>query len=154
MAEALRDDERPALLLWPIRIRRCRSRSVNGLRASSTSPPLRKIENAGHCLQEDAGAEIGAIIAEWLVARLPRFPAWFSGGGRPRPDPRGCFGEEGDAPRRPLVLDPGDGPGPVGAGRGPGWWKAEAKIQLPVLWRRPPPRSGPLRCRSSSGPPR
>jgi pimeloyl-ACP methyl ester carboxylesterase len=29
-------------------------------------PPPRQIENASHFLQEDAGPEIGRIIAEWL----------------------------------------------------------------------------------------
>ena len=29
-------------------------------------PAPRKIADAGHYLQEDAGAEIGAIVAEWL----------------------------------------------------------------------------------------
>ena len=31
----------------------------------------------------------------------------------------------------------------------PGWWKAEAKTQLPVLWRRPPPGSGHSARRSA-----
>jgi pimeloyl-ACP methyl ester carboxylesterase len=31
-------------------------------------PPPRPIEGAGHFLQEDAGEEIGRIIAEWLQA--------------------------------------------------------------------------------------
>jgi hypothetical protein len=30
--------------------------------------PPRPIENASHFLQEDAGPEIGSIIAEWLGA--------------------------------------------------------------------------------------
>jgi pimeloyl-ACP methyl ester carboxylesterase len=29
-------------------------------------PPPRKIENAGHFLQEDAGEEVGRAIADWL----------------------------------------------------------------------------------------
>ena len=29
-------------------------------------PPPRPVENASHFLQEDAGAEIGATIANWL----------------------------------------------------------------------------------------
>ena len=69
MAEALRVDDRPALLLWadsdpalPFSV---------GERVSSelNFPAPRKIENAGHYLQEDAGAEIGGIIAEWLRGR-------------------------------------------------------------------------------------
>jgi haloalkane dehalogenase len=66
VAEALRDDDRPTLLLWadsdpalPFSV---------GERVSSELgyPAPRKIVNAGHFLQEDAGAEIGAIIADWL----------------------------------------------------------------------------------------
>ncbi|HSK49715.1 MAG TPA: haloalkane dehalogenase [Solirubrobacterales bacterium] len=68
VAEALRADERPALVLWadsdpvlPFSV---------GERVSSELgfPAPRKIENASHFLQEDAGPEIGAIIAEWLAA--------------------------------------------------------------------------------------
>ena len=66
VADALREDERPTLVLWadsdpvlPFSV---------GERVSSqlNFPPPRPIENAGHFLQEDAGAEIGAIIADWL----------------------------------------------------------------------------------------
>ena len=67
VADALRVDERPALVLWadsdpvlPFSV---------GERVSSrarTSRAPRAIENAGHFLQEDAGEEIGRIIAEWL----------------------------------------------------------------------------------------
>ena len=38
--------------------------------ASELGPPApRLIEGAGHFLQEDRGAEIGATIAEWLSNR-------------------------------------------------------------------------------------
>ncbi len=66
VADALRTDERPTLVLWgdsdpalPLSV---------GERVSSrlNFPPLRAIEDAGHFLQEDAGGEIGRIIAEWL----------------------------------------------------------------------------------------
>ncbi len=66
VANALREDERPALVLWadsdpvlPFSV---------GERVSSelNFPPPRPIENASHFLQEDAGPEIGAIIAERL----------------------------------------------------------------------------------------
>jgi haloalkane dehalogenase len=68
VADALRDDDRPALVLWadsdpvlPFSV---------GERVSSqlNFPPPRPIENASHFLQEDAGPEIGGIIAEWLRA--------------------------------------------------------------------------------------
>lgn len=66
VADALREDERPVLLLWadsdpvlPFSV---------GERISEQLgfPAPRPIENAGHFLQEDAGEEIGRIVAEWL----------------------------------------------------------------------------------------
>jgi len=66
VADALRDDDRPALVLWadsdpvlPFSV---------GERVSSqlNFPPPRPIANASHFLQEDAGPEIGAIVADWL----------------------------------------------------------------------------------------
>jgi haloalkane dehalogenase len=68
VADALRDDDRPTLVLWadsdpvlPFSV---------GERVSSqlNFPAPRPIENASHFLQEDAGPEIGGIIAEWLRA--------------------------------------------------------------------------------------
>jgi haloalkane dehalogenase len=68
VADGLREDERPALVLWadsdpvlPFSV---------GERVSSQLgyPPPRPVANAGHFLQEDAGAEIGATIAEWLAS--------------------------------------------------------------------------------------
>jgi haloalkane dehalogenase len=66
VADGLRGDDRPALVLWadsdpvlPFQV---------GERVSSelNLPAPRKIAGASHFLQEDAGPEIGAIIAEWL----------------------------------------------------------------------------------------
>ncbi len=66
VADALREDERPALVLWadsdqvlPFSV---------GERVSSqlNFPPPRPIADAGHFLQEDAGPQIGAIVADWL----------------------------------------------------------------------------------------
>jgi haloalkane dehalogenase len=66
VADALREDDRPALVLWadsdpilPFSV---------GERVSSqlNFPPPRPIEDAGHFLQEDAGEEIGRVVAEWL----------------------------------------------------------------------------------------
>ena len=66
VADGLREDDRPALVLWadsdpilPFSV---------GERVSSelNLPAPRAIADASHFLQEDAGAEIGAVIAEWL----------------------------------------------------------------------------------------
>src|SRR4029079_4520814 len=68
VADALREDDRPAMVLWadsdpvlPFSV---------GERVSSelNFPPPRPIEDAAHFLQEDAGPEIGAVIADWLAA--------------------------------------------------------------------------------------
>jgi haloalkane dehalogenase len=68
VADALREDERPALVLWadsdpvlPFSV---------GERVSSQLgfPPPRPVADAGHFLQEDAGPQVGAMIAEWLPA--------------------------------------------------------------------------------------
>ena len=66
VADGLREDDRPALVLWadsdpilPFSVGERVSGELN-------LPAPRAIENASHFLQEDAGAEIGAIIAEWL----------------------------------------------------------------------------------------
>ena len=64
--EALRVDERPKLHLWadsdpiiPFKVGERFAKAIN-------AEPPRKIENASHFLQEDAGEEIGALIADWL----------------------------------------------------------------------------------------
>jgi len=64
--DALAADERPGLVLWadsdpilPFKLGEAVATAFN------YSAP-RAIENAGHFLQEDAGEEIGGIIAEWL----------------------------------------------------------------------------------------
>lgn len=69
VAEALREDERPALLMWadsdpalpldPV------GRNVQTL--FPTAEKLTVIHDAGHFLQEDQGHEIGALIADWLA---------------------------------------------------------------------------------------
>jgi haloalkane dehalogenase len=66
VADGLREDDRPALVLWadsdpilPFSV---------GERVSSelNLPAPRPIAEASHFLQEDAGPEIGAVIADWL----------------------------------------------------------------------------------------
>jgi haloalkane dehalogenase len=66
VADALREDDRPTLLLWadsdpvlPFEVGEAVSRGLNLM-------PPQTIEGAGHFLQEDAGEEIGRIVAEWL----------------------------------------------------------------------------------------
>jgi haloalkane dehalogenase len=66
--DAIRDDDRPKLTLWadgdfiiPFEVGERFAAAVN-------APPPRKIENASHFLQEDAGEEIGGQIADWLSA--------------------------------------------------------------------------------------
>jgi len=66
VADALREDERPTLVLWadsdpilPFSVGERVSEQLN-------FPAPRAIEDASHFLQEDAGPEIGRIIAEWL----------------------------------------------------------------------------------------
>lgn len=67
VADALREDTRPALVLWaeddpilPFSV---------GERVSSRLgfPPPRPVADAAHFLQEDAGPQIGATIADWLT---------------------------------------------------------------------------------------
>ena len=64
--EALQRDERPMLLMWadadpvlPFKVGEAFASLIN------VGPPI-KIENASHFLQEDAGEQIGGLIADWL----------------------------------------------------------------------------------------
>jgi haloalkane dehalogenase len=64
--EALREDRRPKLHLWadsdpiiPFKVGERFAAAIN-------ADPPEKVENASHFLQEDAGEELGARIAEWL----------------------------------------------------------------------------------------
>jgi haloalkane dehalogenase len=65
--EALREDRRPALMLWadsdpvlPLAV-------GESFAASIGRPAPRVIENASHFLQEDQGPLIGRLIADWLT---------------------------------------------------------------------------------------
>jgi len=66
VADGLREDDRPSLVLWadsdPILPFSTGERVASQLNLSAPRP----IADASHFLQEDAGPEIGAIIAEWL----------------------------------------------------------------------------------------
>ena len=64
--EALRGDERPKLCLWadsdpiiPFEVGERFAAAIN-------AEPPEKIDNASHFLQEDAGEQLGARIADWL----------------------------------------------------------------------------------------
>jgi haloalkane dehalogenase len=64
--EALRDDDRPKLVLWadgdpiiPLSVGRRFAEAIG-------APEPEVVEDASHFLQEDAGARIGARIADWL----------------------------------------------------------------------------------------
>ena len=66
--ETLQADDRPMLVLWadsdpvlPFKVGEAFAALMG------VDPPV-KIENASHFLQEDAGAAIGARIADWLQA--------------------------------------------------------------------------------------
>lgn len=66
--EKLRTDGRPMLVLWadsdpvlPFEVGEAFAQLMG-------AQPPRKVEDASHFLQEDAGEEIGAAIAEWLAA--------------------------------------------------------------------------------------
>jgi haloalkane dehalogenase len=66
--DALRDDDRPKLVLWgdsdPVLPLETGARFAEAIGAAAPEP----IADSGHFLQEDAGAEIGTRIAAWLSA--------------------------------------------------------------------------------------
>jgi haloalkane dehalogenase len=66
--EALRDDRRPTLMLWADSDPIIPPKTGERFAAAIGSDQPRLIENASHFLQEDAGAEIGEVIAGWLRA--------------------------------------------------------------------------------------
>jgi haloalkane dehalogenase len=66
VAKALAADERPGIVLWAESDPILPASLGERVAAAFGYPPPRIIPDAGHFLQEDAGEEIGAIIAEWL----------------------------------------------------------------------------------------
>jgi haloalkane dehalogenase len=64
--ETLRSDERPKLVIWADSDPVLPPKVGEALAAALHTDPPRPIENASHFLQEDAGEEIGALIADWL----------------------------------------------------------------------------------------
>jgi haloalkane dehalogenase len=65
--EALREDRRPALMLWGDSDPVLPLSMGESFAASIGQPAPRVIENASHFLQEDQGPLIGRLIAEWLT---------------------------------------------------------------------------------------
>ena len=63
---ALKQDRRPTLMLWADSDPILPPQTGERFAAAIGQQPPRAIEGASHFLQEDKGAEIGALIAEWL----------------------------------------------------------------------------------------
>lgn len=68
LAEALLHDQRPTLLLWADSDPVLPFETAELISSRLNLAPAIKISGAGHYLQEDAGPEIGRIIADWLKA--------------------------------------------------------------------------------------
>lgn len=66
VADALREDDRPTLVLWADSDQALPFSVGERVSERLGYPPPRVIENASHFWQEDAGAETGRVIAEWL----------------------------------------------------------------------------------------
>ncbi|MFL5850958.1 MAG: haloalkane dehalogenase [Solirubrobacteraceae bacterium] len=66
--EALRDDRRPTLMLWADSDPIIPPKTGERFAAAIGRDQPRVVKNASHFLQEDAGAEIGELIADWLRA--------------------------------------------------------------------------------------
>ena len=64
--EALRGDERPKLILWADSDPVLTPETGERFAAALGTEVNHVIEDASHFLQEDAGPEIGRLIAEWL----------------------------------------------------------------------------------------
>ena len=66
--DALRDDTRPALMLWADNDPILPVKTGEAFAAAIGHEPPHVVEGAGHFLQEDRGEEIGRLIAEWLLS--------------------------------------------------------------------------------------
>ena len=66
VAEALREDDRPGLVLWADSDPVLPFTVGEAVSAGLDYPAPRPIAGAAHFLQEDAGEEVGRIVAEWL----------------------------------------------------------------------------------------
>ncbi len=65
---ALREDDRPKLMLWGAQDPVLPLERGEAFAAAIGAGPVHPVEGAGHYLQEDRGPEIGATIADWLTA--------------------------------------------------------------------------------------
>jgi haloalkane dehalogenase len=63
---AMRDDQRPKLVLWADSDPVLTLDTGRRFAAALGTEIHHVIPDAGHFLQEDAGPQIGALIAEWL----------------------------------------------------------------------------------------
>ena len=66
--EALRGDSRPKLVLWADSDPVLTLDTGRRFAAALGTEVAHVIENASHFLQEDAGPEIGGLIADWLTS--------------------------------------------------------------------------------------
>ena len=65
---ALREDERPMLMLWADQDPVLPPSAGEALASALGRPAPRVIADAGHFLQEDQGPLVGGLIADWLRA--------------------------------------------------------------------------------------
>jgi len=66
--DALRDDERPLLMLWAAHDPVLPPQVGEAFASALGRPAPRPVPGAGHFLQEDQGPLIGATIADWLAS--------------------------------------------------------------------------------------
>ena len=66
--EALRTDSRPKLVVWADSDPVLTLQTGERFAAAIGTEVAHVVENASHFLQEDAGPEIGRLIADWLNA--------------------------------------------------------------------------------------
>ena len=92
--EALRDDPRPKLMLWADSDPVLPLETGQRFAAALGGEIAHVIADAGHFLQEDAGPQIGALIADWLRLRRPQTASPLDGSG----------GSVGSPARRPATA--------------------------------------------------
>ena len=71
MLEALREDERPLLMLWADQDPVLPPAVGEAFASALGQPAPRPVPEAGHFLQEDQGPLIGETIADWLASGPP-----------------------------------------------------------------------------------